>query len=109
MSLARPVAQCSVPKLSEVLQRVEGEQLAAACKVLAVTITDMDTYHIERGDDLDFKLARDSNKVGVLYRVTITLVQNLPLTSNQKFRFGLTCPALARPKRNFCFEVNRRF
>ena len=45
----------------------------------------------------------------VKYRVTITLVQNLPLTSQQKFCFGLTCPALARPKRNFCFEVNRRF
>ena len=34
------------------------------------------------------------------YRVTITHVQNLRLTSEQKFRFGLTCPALARPKRN---------
>ena len=44
-----------------------------------------------------------------LYRVTISLVQNLLLTSEQKFRFGLTCPALARPKQNFCFEVNRRF
>ena len=109
VSLARPVAQCSVPKLSEVLQRVEGEQLAAACKVLAVTITDMDTYHIERGDDLDFKLARDSNKVGVLYRVTITLVQNLLLTSKQKFRFGLARAGQVRPKRNFWFEVNGRF
>ena len=45
----------------------------------------------------------------ITYRVTITLVQNLPLTSNQKFRFGLTCPALAMPKRNLCFEINRCF
>ena len=45
----------------------------------------------------------------VYYRVTIQLVQNLPLTSKQKFRFGLDWPGLARPKRNFCFEVNRRF
>ena len=26
------------------------------------------------------------------YRVTEQLVQNLPLTSEQKFRFGLACP-----------------
>ena len=37
------------------------------------------------------------------YRVTIQLVQNLLLTSKPKFRFGLVCPGLARPKRNFCF------
>ena len=43
------------------------------------------------------------------YRVTIPLVLNLLLTSEQKFRFGLACPGLARPKRNFHFEVNRRF
>ena len=43
------------------------------------------------------------------YRVTIPLVQNLQLTSRQKFRFGLACSGLARPKRNFCFEVNGRF
>ena len=43
------------------------------------------------------------------YRVTIHLVQNLPLTSKQKFHFGLACPDLARPKRNFSFEVNGRF
>ena len=28
---------------------------------------------------------------------------------NQKFRFGLACPDLARPKRNFSFDVNGRF
>ena len=44
-----------------------------------------------------------------LYRVTIPLVQNLPLTSKQKFRFGLARPGQARPKRNFCFKVNGRF
>ena len=36
-----------------------------------------------------------------LYRVTIPLVQNLQLTSKQKFRFGLALPDLVRPKRNF--------
>ena len=44
-----------------------------------------------------------------LYRVTIQLVANLPLTSEQKFRFGLDRPGQARPERNFCFEVNGRF
>ena len=44
-----------------------------------------------------------------LYRVTIQLEQNFPLTSKQKFRFGLGWPGLARPKQNFCFEVNGRF
>ena len=43
-----------------------------------------------------------------LYRVTIQLVQNL-LTSKTKLRFGLACPGLAMPKRNFCFDVNWRF
>ena len=43
------------------------------------------------------------------YRVTIQLVANLPLTLKLKFRFGLACPGLARPKWNFCFEVNGRF
>ena len=36
-------------------------------------------------------------------------MQNLPLTSKVKFRFGLACPGLARQKRNFTFEVNGRF
>ena len=36
-------------------------------------------------------------------------VTNLPLTSKQKFRFGLVCPGQARLKRNFCFDVNGRF
>ena len=44
-----------------------------------------------------------------MYRVTIPLVQNLMLSSKQKFRFGLARPGKARPKRNLCFEVNRRF
>ena len=43
------------------------------------------------------------------YRVTITLVQNLLLTSKQKFRFGLARAGQVRPKRNFWFEVNGRF
>ena len=45
----------------------------------------------------------------MFYRVTHLLVQNLPLTSKVKFRFGLACPGLARPNRNFTFEVNVRF
>ena len=56
--------QCSVPKLSEVLQRVEGDQLAAACKILAVAITDRDSYALERRDDVEVKMrSRDTNKV----------------------------------------------
>ena len=46
---------------------------------------------------------------GPLHRVTIQVGPNLPLTSKQKFRFGLAWPGLVRPKRNFCFEVNGRF
>ena len=34
---------------------------------------------------------------------------NLPLTSKQKFRFGLAWPDLDRPERNLCFDVNGRF
>ena len=45
----------------------------------------------------------------LVYRVTITLVQNLLLTSNQKFRFGLARAGQVRPKRTFGFEVNGRF
>ena len=43
------------------------------------------------------------------YRVTIPLVQNLQLTSRRKFHFGLARPGQARPKQNFCLEVNWRF
>ena len=46
---------------------------------------------------------------GYMYRVTHLVDSNLPLTSKQKFRFGLACPDLARPKQNFCFDVNGRF
>ena len=34
---------------------------------------------------------------------------NLLLTSKQMFRIGLACPDLARPKWNYCFDVNRKF
>ena len=44
-----------------------------------------------------------------LYRVTHLVDSNLLLTSKQKFRIGLACTDLAGPKRNFCFDVNRRF
>ena len=43
------------------------------------------------------------------YRVTRLLAQNLLLTSKVKFRFSLARPGQAKPKRNFCLEVNRRF
>ena len=43
------------------------------------------------------------------YRVTEQLVQNTPLSSKQKFRFGLARPGQARLKRNYCFEFNGRF
>ena len=43
------------------------------------------------------------------YGVAHQVVMNLPLTSKQKFRFGLACLGLARPKWNFCYDVNGRF
>ena len=43
------------------------------------------------------------------YRVTIQVVANLLLTSKQKLPIGLARPGQARPKQNFCFEVNGRF
>ena len=51
---------------------MEGEELGAACKVLAVTVTDMDTYRSDVGDDEEFKLARDSNKVGQINVATLS-------------------------------------
>ena len=47
--------------------------------------------------------------VVTIYRVTHLLDSNLPLTSKQKFCFGLTRSGQARPIRNFCFDVNGRF
>ena len=44
-----------------------------------------------------------------IYRMTRLLVQNCPLTSKVKFRFGLARPGQGRPKWNFTFEVNGRF
>ena len=62
---------------------------------------------------MEYSATSDNHRCRVdlidLYRVTIQLVANLPLTSEQKFRFGLVRPGQARPKGNFCFEVNRRF
>ena len=46
---------------------------------------------------------------GFGYRVTHHVDSNHPLTSKQKFHFGLACPDQARPKRNFCYDFNRRF
>ena len=43
-----------------------------------------------------------------MYRVTHLVDSNLPLTSKQKFCFGLAWPDLDRPKRDFCFDVNGR-
>ena len=45
----------------------------------------------------------------VTYGATNLVDSNLPLTSKLKFRIGLANPDLARPKRNFCFDVNGRF
>ena len=50
-----------------------------------------------------------AEKVRERYRVTISLVQNLLLTTKQKFRFGLARAGQVRPKRNFCSDVNGRF
>ena len=44
-----------------------------------------------------------------LYRVAHLVDSNLPLTSKQKFCFGLARSGQARPMRNFCFDINGRF
>ena len=44
-----------------------------------------------------------------IYRVTHHVDSNLPLTSKQKFHFGLACLDLARPKQNFCSDDKGRF
>ena len=45
----------------------------------------------------------------LFYRVTHQVVTNLLLTSKEKLSFGLTCPGLARPNWNFCFDDKGRF
>ena len=72
---------------------------------VANQVTHLLWSYIWRGRDM----FREKRERGGEYRVTHLLDSNLPLTSEQKFRTGLSCPDLARPKRNFCFNVNRRF
>ena len=48
------------------------------------------TLHLNL-NDLNWRCNLSSFNLISLYRVTIHLVQNLPLTSKQKFRFGLAC------------------
>ena len=43
------------------------------------------------------------------YRATHQVLANLPLTTKQKFCFGLARPGQDKPKQNFCFDVNGRF
>ena len=43
------------------------------------------------------------------YRVTHRFDSKLPLTSKQKFCFGLACSDLDRPNLNFYIVVNGRF
>ena len=49
------------------------------------------------------------SEVVIRYRVTQQVVANLPLTSKQKFRFGLAWTGLTRSKQNLCIKVNGRF
>ena len=58
---------------------------------------------VARGDKKSRKRRRIIDQMQRLYRVTIPLVQNHPLTSEQKFCFGLAKSGQARPKRNFSF------
>ena len=51
---------------------------------------------IECLDDLNM-IHDQMSEITLEYRMTIPLVQNLPLISKQKFRFGLACPGVARP------------
>ena len=62
--------------------------------------------------DVELQVTQNGHALHVwstAYRVTHQVVTNLPLTSKQKFRFSLARPGQARPKQNFCFEVNGRF
>ena len=51
----------------------------------------------------------EQHTINLNYRVTRLLVQNLPLTSKVKFRFGLARPGQARPKRNFTLKSTGGF
>ena len=74
----------------------------------------------------DVKLAEKVGKMGVTSQIKVnpTKVRDLlghpvqgdpsrwpkhPVDFQKKFRIGLVRPGQARLKRNFCFEVNRRF
>ena len=76
---------------------------------MSTGIADVMVTQCEVGDELGELRHFCSCFKAKVYRVTIQLVQNLPLTSKQKFLFCLDWPGLARPKRNFCFKVNGRF
>ena len=56
---------------------------------------------------LEKRIFGASNGMSTAYRVTHQVVVNLPLTTKQKFRFGLARPGQARPKRNLmCHPVH---
>ena len=82
-----------------------GDVALAPANVLLLVVP------LQMTHDLRYVLGCERAEVALkeIYRVTITLVQNLLLTSKQMFRFGLARAGQVRPKRNFWFEVNGRF
>ena len=84
----------------------ETERETALFSISNYAISPIQQYFlIVVGFELWFPIP-DFDPLPLLYRVTHLLDSNLPLTSKDKFRIGLD---LARPKRNFWFDVNRRF
>ena len=58
-----------------------------------------------RPEEEDRKPHVSSPKSEQVYRATIQVVSNLPLTPKQRLHFSTR----ASPKRSFCFDVNGRF
>ena len=116
-----------ISRLRTVWNATSSHWVRRACQYLKIagssTVAETRVwYRKRRGNDADratdkTKFSIETPESGLDYSFflnsiqgeNIPHVQNLPLTSKLKFRFGLACLGLSRPIRNFCFEVNRRF
>ena len=116
--LGNRLARLVLPQ--EVVDRVEGfgvagrhDEVAGCGRGPALPLVDASQGMRQMGESVEVrssvKFRHLFKNVGRLYRATQHVGSNLPLTPKQKFRFGLACPDLARPKQNFCFDVNGRF
>ena len=110
-SLSRLTSSISTAIYERVSERVEAVAVEGDGQTDAQTQTGSDA---DGGSAVSLGLGRRAGAVQVeakstMYRVTHLVDSNLPLTSKQKFCFGLTRSGQARPIRNFCFDVNWRF